>query len=57
MPGLGYLLRLFVFETDSYFWKNFNAHFNAYILTLTFKTAQNLCTNLQKTPLLSTTPG
>ena len=43
MPDLGYLLKLFVFERDTYFW---NKGILMLSLTLTFRTAKNLCPNL-----------
>ena len=41
-PGLGYLLKLFVFKRDSYVYT---------YLTLSLRTVKSLCPNLQKSPL------
>ena len=58
MPGLGYLLKFFVFERD-YFWKTY--FWKKHILMLTFnfdfQNCNNLCPNFQKPPLPSKIPG
>ena len=46
--GLGYLLKLFVFERDSYVYT---------YLTLSLRTVKSLCPNLQKSPLPGKIPG
>ena len=54
MLGLGYLIKLVVFERESYFWLKCTVMLT---FNFTFRTAKNLCPSLQKPPLPSKIPG